>query len=95
MQTTTNGRACTSKADAYTNLHELLVNLHVYWVLASLHHDALLRTGKSRVFEAYESIPEYSAVGASPSNGKAEHAVQTIQDQLRTPKSAIESRIDT
>ena len=25
------------KADAYTNLHELLVNLHVYWVLASLH----------------------------------------------------------
>jgi hypothetical protein len=26
-----------AKAGAYTNLHELLVNLHVYWVLASLH----------------------------------------------------------
>ena len=54
--------------------------------------DALHRTGKSGVFESYESVPEYSAVGASPSNGRAERAVQTIEDQLRTLKSAIGSR---
>ena len=54
--------------------------------------DALRRSGKSGIFESYESVPEYSAVGASPSNGRAERAVQTIEDQLRTLKSAIESR---
>ena len=57
--------------------------------------DALRRTGKSGVFEAYESVPEYSAVGESASNGRAERIVQTIEDQLRSFKSAIESRIDT
>ena len=55
----------------------------------------LRRTGKSGVVEAYEPVPEYSAVGASPSNDRAKSAVQTIQDQLRTLKSALESRIDT
>ena len=44
--------------------------------------EALRRTGKSGVFAAYESVPEYSAVGASPSNGRVERAVQTIEDQL-------------
>ena len=57
--------------------------------------EALRRTGKSSVFEAYESVPEYSAVGASPSKGRAERAVQTNEDQLRTLKSAFERRIDT
>ena len=56
--------------------------------------DALRRTGKSGVLESSESVPEYSAVGASPSNGRAERAVQTIEDQLRTVKSAIESKIN-
>ena len=54
--------------------------------------DALRRTGKSGVLESYESVPEYSAVGASPSNGRAERAVQTIEDQLRTLKSGIASK---
>ena len=57
--------------------------------------DALRRTGKSCVFESCESVPECSAVGASPSNGRAERAVQAIEDQLRTVKSAIGSRIDS
>ena len=57
--------------------------------------NALRRTGKSGVFESYDSVPEYSAVGASPSNGRAERAVQTIEDQLRTLKSAIESRTNS
>ena len=56
---------------------------------------ALQRTGKSGTFESYEAVPEYSAVGASASNGRAERAVQTIEDQLRTLKSALEARIDT
>ena len=57
--------------------------------------DALRRTGTSGVFESYESMPEYSAVGASPSNGRAERAAQTFEDQLQTLKSAIESRTNS
>ena len=55
---------------------------------------ALRQTGRSGVFEAYESVPEYSAVGSSQSNGRAERAVQTVVDQIRTLKSALESRLD-
>ena len=57
--------------------------------------DALGRTGKSGVSEYYESVPAYSGVGALPSNGRAERAVQMIEDQLRILKSAIESRTDS
>ena len=57
--------------------------------------DALRRIAKSGVFESYESVPECAAVCASPSNGRAERAVQTIEDQLRTLKFAIESRTDS
>ena len=56
---------------------------------------ALQKTGKSGTFESYEAVPEYSAAGASASNGRAERAVQTIGNQLRTLKSALEARIDT
>ena len=55
--------------------------------------NALARIGKSGTFEAYEAVPEYSAVGSSASNGRAERAVQTIEDQIRTLKSALESRM--
>ena len=55
--------------------------------------DALRRVGKSGVFEAFESVPEYSAVGESASNGKAERAIQSFEDLLRTLKSALEARI--
>ena len=57
--------------------------------------NALARIGKSGTFEAYEAVPEYSAVGSSASNGRAERAVQTVEDQIRTLKSAIESRMKT
>ena len=44
--------------------------------------------------EAFQcAVPEYSAVGESASNGRAERAVQQIEDQARTLKSALESRI--
>ena len=39
-------------------------------------------------------VPEYSAVGESPSNGKAERVVQQVEDQVRTLKSALESHIN-
>ena len=55
--------------------------------------DALRRVGKSGVFEAFESVPEYSAVGESASNGKAERAIQAFEDLLRTLESALEARI--
>ena len=44
--------------------------------LKSAIEEALRRVGKSGTFEAFEAIPEYSAVGESASNGKAERAVQ-------------------
>ena len=39
------------------------------------------------------AVPEYSAIGESASNGRAERAVQMIEDQARTLKSALETRI--
>ena len=56
--------------------------------------EALRRTGRSGVFESYQAVPEYSAVGSSQSNGRAERAVQALEDQLRTLKSALESRMN-
>ena len=41
-----------------------------------------------------EAVPEYSAVGESASNGKAERAGQTLEDQVRTLKSAVEAQIN-
>ena len=40
-------------------------------------------------------IPENSAVGESASNGKAERSVQSLEDQVRTLKLALESRIES
>ena len=39
------------------------------------------------------AVPEHSAVGESQSNGRAEVAVQTVEDQLRTLKHALEHHI--
>ena len=39
------------------------------------------------------AVPERSAVGESQSNGRAEKAVQTVEDQLRTLKFALEDHI--
>ena len=39
------------------------------------------------------AVPESSAVGESASNGHAEAAVQQVEDQLRTCKAALESRL--
>ena len=61
--------------------------------LKSFIEEALKKAGKAGDFEAFETVPEYSAVGESASNGRAERAVQTIEDQLRTLKSGLEERI--
>ena len=39
------------------------------------------------------AVPENSAVGESQSNGKAERAIQTVENKVRTVKHAFESRI--
>jgi hypothetical protein len=39
-------------------------------------------------------IPEASAVGESQSNGRAENAVQRLEDLVRTYKAALEAHID-
>ena len=52
------------------------------------------RTGDPRSNdEIIQLVPESSAVGESPSNGKAERAVQSIEDMTRTYPSALEDRI--
>ena len=61
--------------------------------LRSTIEEALRRTGRSGVFESFDAVPELSAVGESASNGKAERAVQAFEDQLRTLKSALDSRM--
>ena len=53
--------------------------------------EALRTTGKSGIFGSYEAVPEYSAIGESASNGRAERTVQSIEDQLRALKLALES----
>ena len=55
--------------------------------------EALRRIGRSGQFEAFEAVPEASAVGESASNGKAERTIQSFEDLLRTLKSALETRI--
>ena len=41
-----------------------------------------------------EAVPEYSAVGESTSNGKAERAVHMLEDQVMTLNSALGARIN-
>ena len=40
------------------------------------------------------AVPGYSAVGESPLNGRAERTVQIIQDQIRTLKHDLETRLN-
>ena len=57
----------------------------------------LPRAGRSAQYvnsdDARIIVPEHSAVGESQSNGNAERAVQQEEDQVRTIKSALASRI--
>lgn len=61
--------------------------------LRNMIEEALRRAGRSGTFEAFEAVPEASAVGESASNGRAERAVQAIEDMLRTLKIALETRL--
>ena len=56
------------------------------------------RAGAPESGEAFSSgltqaVAEFSAIGESASNGRAERAVQAVEDLLRTLKSALEARI--
>ena len=54
------------------------------------------RTGDAKGGDDFlQLVPEYSAVGESPSNGRAERAIQTIEDMVRTYLHALEGRIKT
>ena len=55
--------------------------------------EALRMIGRSGECEPVEAVPESSAVGESASNGRAERAIQSFEDLLRTMKSALETRI--
>ena len=52
---------------------------------------ALKVVGKTGTCEG--AVPEHSAVGDSQANGRAESAVQEIENHVRTLKAALESRI--
>ena len=56
------------------------------------------RTGVPESSDTFESgltmaVSEFSAVGESASNGRAERTVQAVEDLLRTLKSALEARL--
>ena len=66
-------------------------------LMVQLVEEAAQRSGKSAAPVDGDDVriaaPENSAVGESQSNGKAERAVQTVEDQIRTVKLALEARI--
>ena len=58
--------------------------------------EKLRRTGQALGGQEFlQLVPEKRAVGESPSNGKAERAVQSVEDMVRTYLHAFESRIKT
>ena len=67
------------------------------FVIADAVEEAARRVGRSASpvegDDARIAVPEHSPVGESQSNGKAERSVQTVEDQIRTVKLALESRI--
>ena len=54
---------------------------------------AVRRSGRAGEYIPLQAIPESSAVGSSPSNGRAERAVQQVEDQVRVGKIALEARL--
>ena len=64
--------------------------------ICSMITEALKRSGREGDGRPSETImhmvPEWSAVGESPSNGRAERAVQQVEDMLRTYLHALESK---
>ena len=58
--------------------------------------DKIQKTGETKSGDDFlQLVPEFSAVGESPSNGKAERAVQAVEDMVRTYLSALEWRLQT
>ena len=56
--------------------------------IVAMMEQAIRRSGRNGT-----AVPEASAVGESASNGRAERAVQTVEDLLRVHKIALEARI--
>ena len=53
----------------------------------------IARSGEEKEGDDFpQLVPEYSAVGESPSNGKAERAIQFVEDMMRTYLHALEGR---
>ena len=71
-----------------TGITKLIYKTDQESALKATIEEALKRTGRSGEFEAFDAVAEYSAVGESASNGRAERAVQVVEDLLRTLKSA-------
>ena len=56
--------------------------------------EKLQKTGEALGGDDFlQLVPEKSAVGESPSNGKAERAVQSVEDMVRTYLHALEHRL--
>ena len=78
-----------------SGIHKLVYKTDQESSLRAAMEEALKRIGRTGAFEPFEAVPEVSAVGESASNGKAERAIQSFEDQLRTLKSALDSRLKT
>ena len=74
------------KSDQESSIKAVMIE-----ALMSIMNEAIRRTGTSGEFVP---VPENSAVGASASNGRAERAVQAVEDLVRTLKAALESHLN-
>ena len=62
--------------------------------IKSIMEEAIKRSGRSGSHIPHSTpVPEWSAVGESASNGRAERTVQMVENIVRTGKSALESRL--
>ena len=85
------------KCDQERALEALNQSVIGEFAMPELVEEAARRVGRSAspvdTGDVRIAVPENSAVGESQSNGKAERAVQMVEDQVRTIKLALESRI--
>lgn len=81
-----------------SGVHKLVYKSNQEPAIKATVEAALTRIGRSgdgkEGDDFLKLVPEYSAVGDSPSNGRAERAIQTVEDMVRTYIHALEDRIN-
>ena len=75
-----------------SGLHKFVYKCDQESSIRALMDEAIKQSGRAGNWTE-ATVPENSAVGSSASNARAERSVQMIEDQTRTLKVALESRV--